>query len=233
MKSHLIILHGALGAREQFSGWAKALSEYFTCHLLDFAGHGSRAAEACDFTIAGFADDLQDYIIKSQLEKPRVLGYSMGGYVALYAALQNPGLLSDIMTVATKFDWNPESSKREAGYLRPEVMWQKVPQFAEQLRARHGLHWEEVVAKTARMMLALGEAPPLSAQNIGQVVNRIKFCVGDKDKMVSIHETHAMYKAAAHASMSVLPDTGHLPESMRTAKITFEAKEFFLQGPQE
>lgn len=230
MKSDLIILHGALGCGEQFAEWKHGLQENFLCHTPDFSGHGSKAAEAIGFSIEKFSQDLAGYIKRHDLRKPGILGYSMGGYVGLYTALRQPGLLGSIMTVATKFDWSPETARKEAGYLKPSLMWEKVPQVAEQLRSRHGAHWEGVVEKTARMMLMLGDAPPITTDNISQVTNRIKFCVGDKDKMVSVQETHSIYKAAANASLCVLPDTGHLPETMRTGKIIFEAREFFLHS---
>lgn len=229
MKTELIILHGALGCGNQFTAWKQGLDKDFSCHAPDFSGHGSKAAQAIEFSIQKFSQDLAGHIQKHNLRKPHILGYSMGGYVALYTALHQPGLIGSIMTIATKFDWSPEIARREAGYLKPALMWEKVPQLAEQLRSHHGSHWKAVVEKTARMMLMLGEAPPVTIDNIAQVTNQIKFCVGDKDKMVSVHETHGMYKAAANASLCVLPDTGHLPESMRTDKIIFEAREFFLQ----
>lgn len=228
MKDPLLILHGALGSQSQFAEWKKSLSSKFDCHTFDFAGHGSRSAEGAKFSIGFFAEELAGYIRSSKWVRPHVLGYSMGGYVALCAAMQEEDLLGNIMTLATKFDWNLESSKKEAGYLKPELMLQKVPQLAQQLKDRHGDHWEMVVRRTAEMMLALGMNPLLTKENINQVKNKIKFCVGDKDKMVGVEETLAMYRVAAHANFCVLPATGHLPETMNLDRIIFEVEEFFL-----
>lgn len=233
MKPDLIILHGALGCKTQFIEWADAFSASFTCHRLDFSGHGARSADDLEFSIPVFAGDLREYVNEKALRKPGVLGYSMGGYVALFAALQDPNLLGPIMTVATKFDWTAETAKKEAGYLRPQLMWQKVPQLVEQLRQRHGMHWETVVERTARMMLDLGDNPLLTPQQIARINNKIKFCVGDKDKMVSIHETYAIYKAAGNASLCVLPETGHLPEMMKLSKVHFEVSEFFSRAARQ
>ncbi|MGZ3901762.1 MAG: alpha/beta hydrolase, partial [Bacteroidia bacterium] len=161
MKKQLIILHGALGSNEQFASWKDALLEEYDCYSFDFAGHGCKSNEDVQFSIGLFSDELLLFVKEKNLDKPAVLGYSMGGYVALYTALKNPGTLGNIMTIATKFDWNPESSKKEAGYLNPEIMSAKVPALVEQLKQRHGSHWENVVKKTASMMLHLGEKPPL------------------------------------------------------------------------
>jgi pimeloyl-ACP methyl ester carboxylesterase len=226
MKHSLIILHGALGSKEQFTEWENALNNKYDCRTLDFAGHGSRSGEANEFSIKLFSEELKMYIKQNNLKQPGILGYSMGGYVALYTALFTEGFIGNIITLATKFDWNAESSKKEAGYLQPQLMQGKVPAFAEQLKQRHGSHWGEVVNKTAAMMLQLGENPPLTKENIAQVKNKIKFCVGDKDKMVSIDETQTMFKSAAYGNLSVLPNTGHLPETISLHRIKFEVQEF-------
>ena len=228
MKTSLMILHGALGCKEQFVEWKKALQEKYDCHSLDFSGHGSRAEEENIFSIKLFSEELKNYIKQKNLKQPAVLGYSMGGYVALYTALFTEGFLGNIITVATKFDWSPESAKREAGYLQPKVMVEKVPLLVEQLRQRHGTHWKDVVNKTADMMLQLGEKPLITEQNINGIKNKIKFCVGDKDKMVSLEETSGMFKNAVNANFCVMPNTGHLPETMSVERIKFEVEEFLL-----
>ncbi len=230
MKSKLLILHGALGCGNQFEAWAKALSINFECQLLDLSGHGTRAGEDVRFSIERFSSDLGEFIAKNGFTGINILGYSMGGYVALCTALQKPGLIGNIMTLATKFDWNAESSKKEAGYLKPQLMLEKVPQLAAQLKERHGAHWEKVAERTAEMMISLGEKPILTSENIRGISNRVKFCVGDKDKMVNVAETQAMFKGAVNASLSVLPNTGHLPETMDVKRIVFEAQDLSLQA---
>lgn len=229
MKPVLIILHGALGCKEQFEAWKNVLDEHFDCHLMDFEGHGERSAEEIAYSIKTFSEQVKRYIKDNKLKTPHILGYSMGGYVALYTALYTDGLLGKIMTIATKFDWSPETAQREAGYLKPDLMQSKVPQLAEQLKKNHGeQNWISVVKRTADMMLQLGEKPLVTEENVAGIKNKMKLCVGDKDKMVSVAETVSIYKNNLGAIFCVLPDTGHLPEKMRTERIKFEVEEFLL-----
>jgi pimeloyl-ACP methyl ester carboxylesterase len=226
MKRSLLILHGALGCKAQFNDWESVLSNDWHVHLLDLAGHGTRAGEEAEFSMEFFAEEVESYVRNNKLEGIPVLGYSMGGYIVLYNALMHPGLLGNIMTVATKFDWNPESSKKEAGYLKPEIMLQKVPQLAEQLKQRHGAHWEKVVNKTAKLMIALGENPLITPETAAKIENKIKLCVGDRDKMVSVQETQSIFKGLANGSFCVLPNAGHLPEAIDPKRIAFELTAF-------
>lgn len=228
MKPALIILHGALGSKDQFISWTESLSGKFTCYTPEFTGHGASSGEEVEFSIERFSEELIGFIHQNDLVSPAVLGYSMGGYVALSTALHQPGALGKIMTLATKFEWTPDSAKKEAGYLDPVLMQQKVPQLAQQLAQRHGTNWQKVVERTAHMMLKLGNAPPVTEQTISLIQNELRLCVGDKDKMVGINETQRMYLHAKKASFCVMPQTAHLPETMDLKRINFEAEAFFL-----
>lgn len=223
MKKDLIILHGALGSSEQFTEWKNVLDNDFNCHLLDFAGHGKRSGEDVVFSVRAFSEELKQFIRQSNLHQPCVLGYSMGGYIALYTAQYTEGLLGEVMTIATKFDWNPESAKKEAGYLQPKLMQEKVPHLAEQLKQRHGEeHWGKVLVRTADLMLQLGIDPLVTDLAVQNIKSNVRLCVGDRDKMVSIAETFSICKNIPSASLSVMPATGHLPESMSPERIRFE-----------
>lgn len=228
MKTDLIILHGALGCKDQFIEWAEAFSERYTCHIFDFSGHGTKSGEEKSLSIELFSEELNQFVSRNNLAQPHVIGYSMGGYVALYTALKKGNILGKVMTVATKFNWTPETSIKEAGYLKPELMRQKVPQLAEQLKQRHGQNWERVVKRTAEMMLALGANPLLTTANLIGIKTAVKFCVGDKDKMVSIAETQAMHQALPDSLFCAMPGTGHLPERMNLKRIVFEVDDFLL-----
>ncbi|MFT5858565.1 MAG: pimeloyl-ACP methyl ester carboxylesterase [Flavobacteriaceae bacterium] len=77
----------------------------------------------------------------------------MGGYVALSLAHQNPKLVNKIVTLGTKFDWNPSSTAKEVKLLNPSVISEKIPQFATHLEKEHApLDWNKVVENTAKMM---------------------------------------------------------------------------------
>ena len=188
MKPHLIILHGALGAKQQFKNLATALSEHFTIHLFNFEGHGGRPTDH-PYTIDLFTQNLIDYVVAKELDEPYVFGYSMGGYVALNASHQ--GLqLAKLMTLGTKFGWNPEDAQKEIKMLDPAVIEEKVPKFAAYQASLHAPEdWKEVMQKTAQMMLGLGNEPVLNDDKLRTIDLETLCCVGSEDKMVSKEET--------------------------------------------
>jgi pimeloyl-ACP methyl ester carboxylesterase len=214
-KPDLILLHGALGSAAQFDPWLPLLTPDYEVHTLDFEGHGAQPFADRPFAIPHFAENLQTLIAERGLVAPRVFGYSMGGYVALYLARHQPGLLGRIITLATKFDWHPAGAAAEVKRLDPSTMRAKVPQFAAQLAARHhGNDWEQHLAKTAALMLGLGDAPALTVADFAALQVPVRLGLGDRDKMVTLEETVAAYRQLPQGELYVLPGTGHLLEGV-------------------
>jgi pimeloyl-ACP methyl ester carboxylesterase len=184
----LILLHGALGSKEPFHPIIQALGSV-EVHTLNFEGHGGRPSDR-PFSIAAFSENLTDYIRKNELEKTDIFGYSMGGYVALKTALDQPGLIGNIITLGTKFDWSPESAAKEVKMLDPEKIQEKVPAFAKALKDRHHpLEWKKVLQKTADMMIAMGNDPVLKEGDLKAIHNQVWICRGEEDRMVSEKES--------------------------------------------
>lgn len=230
----LLLLHGALGSAQGFDPLIELLgvdsSGYgFDAHRFDFPGHGGAPMPEGPFSIAMFSEVLRGWIAERSLEGVDIFGYSMGGYVALHAARTAPDLIGGVFTLATKFAWDPVTSAKEAGMLNPDAIEAKVPKFAVQLRERHAPgDWREVLARTAEMMRSLGESNELTLEDLGEVTNRVRISVGDHDRMVSVEESVAAYRALPSGSLIVLPDTPHPLEAVSSERLAREIFEFFM-----
>jgi len=210
----IILLHGAIGASDQLKPLAELLSkkEFQTFHF-NFSGHGKMPFEK-DFGIEQFSLELKTFIEKNKLQKPRVFGYSMGGYVALYLAKNEPELLGNIITLGTKFNWTKEIAEKEIRNLDPVIIEQKVPKFAKVLEERHGENWKMLLQKTSEMMIGLGEKNALSLEDFSEIKNKVLIGIADKDQMISLDETTAVFKKLPNAGMYMLPDSKHPIESV-------------------
>ena len=187
---NLIILHGALGAKSQFEQLISQLNSHFNVYTLDFAGHGTKAVTEMDYSIEHFAQNLKEFMVQNELEKPLVFGYSMGGYVALKLESLEANSFEKIVTLGTKFDWNPESAEKEAKMLNAEKIEEKVPDFAAYLKSIHGeSEWKTVLQKTAKMMLELGKKPSLKPYDFHHIQIPVLLMRGSNDTMVTEKET--------------------------------------------
>lgn len=217
----IILLHGAIGAKDQLEPMAAELKQQgYNVFTLSFSGHG-QTPFASNFGIEQFALELEQFINENKLNQPSVFGYSMGGYVALYLAHRNPSVLGNIITLGTKFEWSPEIAQKEVKMLDSKTIIEKVPKFAEALQKRHGQDWELLLQKTAEMMLSLGNKNALSLTDFASIENKVLIGLADKDTMVSLEETTAVYKLLKNGAMYMLPNTKHPIETV-DAKLLFE-----------
>lgn len=223
---NIILLHGAIGAKDQLELLSNELKQIgFNVYTLNFSGHG-QAPFQNNFVIEQFALELEQFIKANHLQKPTVFGYSMGGYVALYLAHKQPNLLGNIITSGTKFEWTPEIAHKEVKMLDSKIIIEKVPKFAEALQKRHGQDWELLLQKTVEMMLNLGNKNALSLNDFTTIENKVLVGLADKDNMVTLEETAAVYKRLKNGSMYMLPNTKHPIETVNVKLISNIIKAF-------
>ena len=214
----LLLLHGAIGAKEQFEPLQAALTEQVAVHTLDFEGHGAAALRARPFAIAHFAENVITYLDVNEIEQAHIFGHSMGGYVGLYMTQHYPDRIGRVFTLGTKLAWSPEFAAGEVRNMDPDRMLEKVPQFARVLEARH-TDWRANLAKSREMTLALGDNPPLTLENLATIEHLVRLGIGDKDRMVTLEETIAAYRAMPNGQLHVIPATAHPLERIHVGRV--------------
>lgn len=213
---NLILLHGALGHSDIFEPFTKELSKYFTIHTPLLSGHGNIEIPENGITIEKYTQELKEFIAKENLNDVHIFGHSMGGYVALCYALENPENLNSIITLGTKFDWTEEQAVKESKMLNPDMIAEKVPKYAELLEKQHGLKWRQLLPAIAEMMISLGKNPPLYDETIKNLEIPVQVMVGDQDNMVTIEESTAVYRKLTKGKLAILPNTKHPLEKVRS-----------------
>ncbi|UHO39060.1 alpha/beta hydrolase [Chryseobacterium capnotolerans] len=223
---NLVLLHGALGHSEIFNPYLDSLSSYFTIHTPLFSGHGGKALPSDGISIEKYTQELTEYCVENNLTDVYILGHSMGGYVALCYAMKHPENVNSIMTLGTKFDWTEEQAIKESKMLNPDVILEKVPQYAQLLEKQHGPKWKQLLPAIADLMIDLGKNPPLK-NNLATINIPVQIMVGDKDNMVTIEESTAVYRELPNAKLAVLPDTKHPVDKVRPNLLLNVIKDFW------
>jgi pimeloyl-ACP methyl ester carboxylesterase len=86
----MILLHGGLGSGEMFGPNLPTLAERHQVIAVDLQGHGRTADIDRPIDIRLMADDIAALIDHLGLDRPDVVGYSLGGGVALLTAVKYP-----------------------------------------------------------------------------------------------------------------------------------------------
>lgn len=214
---HILLLHGALGAKEQLSALANALQGKFHIHSFNFSGHGGRAFPPESFSIPLFSYQIAEYMQENNISQANIFGYSMGGYAAMYLAKHYPGKINTITTLATKFHWDEITAAKEVKMLDASTIQEKVPAFAAQLQKRHAPNdWKEVLEKTKQLLTGLGNQNTLLPEDYTTITTPSLIMLGDRDKMVTLDETVTVYKQLPSAQLAILPGTPHPLEQVDT-----------------
>jgi pimeloyl-ACP methyl ester carboxylesterase len=112
----LILLHGGLGSGEMFGPLLPALAAGHQVIAVDLQGHGRTADIDRPIDVRLMADDIAALIGHLALEKPDLVGYSLGGGVAFFTAVRHPDLVGRLVMVSTNI-------RRSAIY--PEMLGQQ------------------------------------------------------------------------------------------------------------
>ncbi len=230
MSHPLLLLHGAIGSSAQLKPLADELKKSgFDPKLFDFTGHGGDQMPNVPFSIPLFAEEVIMWMDDYRIGEIDIFGYSMGGYVGLFMARHYPERVGRVLTLATKFDWNVATAGKEVKMLNPEKIAEKIPKFAATLAERHAPQdWKEVLNRTAEMMLAMGEQPPLEEEDFRSIPHIVQLAVGDLDTMVSLEETIRVCRQLQDGGFTVLSETPHAIEQMNMESLVLTAKNFFL-----
>jgi pimeloyl-ACP methyl ester carboxylesterase len=112
----LILLHGGLGSGEMFGPVMPQLAERHQVVAVDLQGHGRTADIDRPIDIRLMADDIAALIDHLGLDKPDVVGYSLGGGVALQVAVRHPLQMRRLVAVSANI-------RRDA--IAPETLAQQ------------------------------------------------------------------------------------------------------------
>jgi pimeloyl-ACP methyl ester carboxylesterase len=109
----LILLHGGFGSVEMFGPNIDALAAGRQVIGVDLQSHGRSPAADRPMRFETMADDIAGLVRHLGLAKANVMGFSLGGAVALRTAIQHPDVVDRLVLVSTPFKhygWHPEMS---------------------------------------------------------------------------------------------------------------------------
>jgi pimeloyl-ACP methyl ester carboxylesterase len=113
----LILLHGGLGSGEMFGPILPTLSERHRVITVDLQGHGRTADIDRPIDIRLMADDIAALIDHLRLETPDLVGYSLGGGVAFFTAVNHPQKVGKLVIASANI-------RRDA--IPPEMLAQQA-----------------------------------------------------------------------------------------------------------
>ena len=184
----LILLHGGVGAIEMFGEVLGLLAEGRQVVAVDLQAHGRTADIDRPLSFESMADDIAALIEHLGFERADVMGYSLGGGVALQTAIRHPEVVRMLVLVSTPF-------KRDGWY--PEVlagMGRMGPEAAEPMKQTPMYQLYASVAPKPEdwpvLLTKLGELLRKDydwSEEVAKIEIRTMIVVGDADSVRTAH----------------------------------------------
>jgi pimeloyl-ACP methyl ester carboxylesterase len=95
----MILIHGLYGSKEIWKETVERYAKTNECHVLTLAGFGGNAPKLKENFLASVKDEVISYARDKKLRNSVIMGHSMGGYLALWAASSAPGLFDKVIAV--------------------------------------------------------------------------------------------------------------------------------------
>ena len=120
----LVFIHGGLANRGFWDGELKSLSAHHRVVALDLPGHGESGANRQKWGMPEFGADVRAVVEAEHLGKIIIFGNSLGGPVAIEAALLLPGKVLGVVGVDTfqslSYKITPEEARQRAEAFRAD-----------------------------------------------------------------------------------------------------------------
>jgi pimeloyl-ACP methyl ester carboxylesterase len=123
----MILIPGLSASPETWDATVEHYRNTFECHLLTLAGFVGMPRIAGPL-LETVATDLVAYVRERKLERPIIVGHSLGGFLALKLASYEPELFGKIVVV--------DALPFFAGASNPKITLEAARQMADQMRAQ-------------------------------------------------------------------------------------------------
>jgi pimeloyl-ACP methyl ester carboxylesterase len=204
----LVLLHGGGWTIESsFRAILPPLARSHKLLAIEQQAHGHTADIARPLSYEQMADDTAALLAQLGIERADFFGWSDGGNVALEIALRHPRLVRRLVVTGANFSnegMRPGFAQSVAA-LTPDSP-RLTAQHAEYRRtAPDASQWPRVVAKLKGLWL---EFKGIAPEDLRKIDAPVLVMVGDRDAVRAEHAL-ALFRLLPHASLAVLPATGH------------------------
>lgn len=151
----LVMLHGGVNPSDFFGAPLAAMAQTHQVIAIHMRGHGFSTDANTPWSSELFADDVAALVRNLGFEEADVMGWSMGGAVALQVAIRHPELVRKliVISIGVRSDGNfPEVQAQFEAMpgLAPEI----APHLAQSPLAEiyPDVNWESLMRKTGAML---------------------------------------------------------------------------------
>lgn len=222
----LLLLHGAYMTIDM--NWSQLLPELSKTRkviAIEMQGHGRTADTDRPFSFETMADDVAQTLKYLKIDTADVIGYSLGGTVALELAIQQPGMVDKMVIISSAYKsqgWLPQIRNAFQSF-KPEFFDATPLKPAYESVAPDPKHWRSFVTK---MIEFDKKEYNLGEEKIKAIRSPVLLIMGDNDGVDMEHKAN-FYKLLGgdvsgdmaglpKSQMAIVPASTHVSLMMKT-----------------
>ena len=239
----VVLLHGSfMTISNNWTGWIGELSKTRKVIVLEMQGHGRTADIERDFSYENLADDVAALLDYLRIPSADLIGYSMGGGVAMQCAIRHPEKVRKVVSISAVFrhnGWVKEAldvfpqltsetfkgSPIETEYKKLSPTPNEFPTFVKRVIAidlrPYDFGAAKLKATRAPMFFIHGDADGVRLEHISEMF-RLK---GD--------EIFGDMRPRSASRLAILPNTTHTTLMQRMPVIVPMVNDFLDAKPQK
>jgi pimeloyl-ACP methyl ester carboxylesterase len=238
----VVLLHGAFMTISSETEWIAELAKTRKVIAVEMQGHGRTADISRPMSAANFADDVAALLDYLNIPRADVIGYSMGGGVAMQCAIRHPEKVRKVVSISaalSKDGWVKEAAESipeitaelfkgtpiETEYKKLSPTPDAFPEFVKHVVASAAtpddIGAERLKATKAPMFFIHGDADGVRLEHIAEMF-RLKG-----------GGTHGDMGPRSESRLAILPNTSHVALMERTAAIVPMVNDFLDAKPQK
>ena len=150
----LLLLHGGNQTAHSWDLVSLHLAERYHVLALDQRGHGdSEWARDSDYAATAMAEDALAFIAQQGLDRPLVMGHSMGGMVTMTLLARDPAVARAAVFVDVGPELSGEGSDVIRAFVQRNVEFDDLEEFIDRVTAYDPYRTREHVTRTVRYNL--------------------------------------------------------------------------------
>jgi pimeloyl-ACP methyl ester carboxylesterase len=239
----VVLLHGSfMTITNNWTGWIGELSKTRKVIAVEMQGHGRTADIERDFSYENLADDVAALLDHLKIPSADLIGYSMGGGVAMQCAIRHPEKVRKVVSISAVFrhdGWVKEAldifpqltsealkdSPIETEYKKLSPTPNEFPTFVKRVIAMdlkpYDFGADKLKATKAPMFFIHGDADGVRLEHISEMF-RLKG-----------GEIFGDVRPRSASRLAILPNTTHITLMERMPVIVAMVNDFFDAKPQK
>jgi pimeloyl-ACP methyl ester carboxylesterase len=238
----VVLLHGAFMTISSETEWIAELAKTRKVIAVEMQGHGRTADISRPMSAANFADDVAALLDYLNIPRADVIGYSMGGGVAMQCAIRHSEKVRKVVSISaalSKDGWVKEAAESipeitaelfkgtpiETEYKKlsptPDAFPEFVKHVVESAKTPDDIGAERLKATKAPIFFIHGDADGVRLEHVAEMF-RLKG-----------GGTHGDMGPRSESRLAILPNTSHVALMERTAVIVPMVNDFLDAKPQK